>query len=224
MSGGGKEKKPRDSAQTRALAAVAAEKWNFAQSKLRPLQQLYMEQVGQINTDQNKQYVRGRANDGMQDALGDASSAIAKQAHTRGLSLDSGAVSGANTDAAIAAASAGGDTANRGELELGNQEVMGMQNILNMGSGQETRALAGMTRMSRAASDDARSSAINTFNRRSANLQTLGTIAGAGTRAAMKGWETPEPTANMATSEGNPTGWAYDDYGTANPNLGLSMS
>lgn len=223
MSGGGDDNDPEDSPQTRHLAYVAAEKWNFAQRKLRPLQDLYMEQVGKINSDQNKQFVRGRANDGAQDALGAATGAISKRAAGAGLDLDSGRVSSSATDAAIAAAKGGGETSVRGEFELGNQEVTGMQNILNMGNGQETRALSGMKRMSQVASNDARQEAISEFNRRSANLQTLGTVGGAAVRYGM-GSEWGNAGQQMVSSEDNPLGWSYDDYGGLDPTRQVGLA
>lgn len=225
MSGGSKPKKPSDNEHTRNLAYVAAEKWNFAQEKLKPLQEKYMEHVGSINSDSNRSFVRGRANDGMQDALGATTGAVRERSAQAGLDMGSGGVSGSNTDAAIAAATRGGETAARAEFELGGDEITGMQNIINMGNEQETSALRGMSRMAQIASGDARREVVADFNRRSANLQTLGSVAGMGASYAMNGgFGGGGEQQQMMTSEGNQLGWSYDDYGMANPNLPVGVS
>ncbi len=70
----------------------------------------------------------------------------------------------------------------RGQFEQENQQVQGLQNIVAMGQGDAGQAQAGLSTVASYAQSDARSEAVQSFNRRSANLQLLGQVAGAGTR------------------------------------------
>ncbi len=106
----------------------------------------------------------------------------------------------------------------------GNAVGCGTLKIRNLDSEQETRGLSGMSTLSRVASDDARREVVNNFNRRSANLQTLGTIAGAATRYGLDGgWSNPDMQ-QMTTSKDNPLGWSYDDHGYADPRLNTGVA
>lgn len=186
MSGGGGDNDIEDTPEQKYLAQVAAEKWNFAQDKLAPLQNEYMQQVEQMDSPGRKAYIMGRANQATQAAIGHGSEQLGKQAQAAGIDPSSGKFKGLMADAAADAASAGGETAARALAEQDNQKALGLQNVLAMGSGQDTRALAGLTDMSSLSSQQARADAFNAFNDRTANLNTLGTVAGAGTRHYMQ--------------------------------------
>lgn len=184
MSGGGDDR-AEDSKQSRQLASIAAEKWNLAQTKLRPLQEEYLEDVRDIDSDENRSFVQGRVNAGMQLGLSDNIDAVNTGGAGAGLDVGSGKSTTAMTDAVIAAATGGADTAARADFELGAQEEIGLSNYLAMGTGQEASALSGMSDVSRLAGQKSRSDAVTAFNRRSANLQTLGATAGAMTSHVM---------------------------------------
>jgi len=181
MSGGGGDTDIEDTPEQRYLAQVAAEKWNFAQDNLAPLQNEYMQQVEQMDSPGRKSYIMGRANQSTQAAIGRGAEQLGNEAQAAGIDPSSGKFKGLMMDATTDAASAGGEVAARALAEQDNQKALGLQNVLAIGSGQDTRALAGLTDMSSLSAQQARGDAYNAFNRRSANLQTLGTLAGAGT-------------------------------------------
>ncbi len=193
--GGGGDTEIKDTPEQKYLAKVAAEKWNFAQDNLAPLQNEYMQQVEQMDSPGRKAYIMGRANQGTQAAIGRGAEQLGSQAQAAGIDPSSGKFKGLMMDAATDAASAGGETAARALAEQDNQKALGLQNVLAIGSGQDTRALAGLTDMSSLSAQQARSDAYGAFNRRSANLNTLGTLAGAGTRYYLN--QNPMQSANQ---------------------------
>lgn len=185
MSGGGGDNDIEDTPEQKYLAQVAAEKWNFAQDKLAPLQNEYMQQVEQMDSPGRKAYIMGRANQGTQAAIGRGAEQLGNQAQAAGIDPSSGKFKGMMMDSTAEAASAGGEVAARAMAEQDNQKVAGLQNVLAIGSGQDTRALAGLTDMSSLSAQQARADAYGAFNRRASNLNTVGTLAGAGTRYYM---------------------------------------
>lgn len=212
MSGGGGDTNIKDTPEQRELAAVGAEQWNYAQQVLGPMQDLYINQVHNLDSADRQQYITGQTNLGMQDAMGEASGQMVTTASANGLDLGSGRVKSALSGGAMDAAIIGGDTSARALMEQDKQKVRGLQNVVAMGSGQQTQAIAGLSDITDLSAQTARSDAVNAFNRRSANLQTLGSLTGAGTAYYMNNL----PAVNSgysgnagSTADGNPKsiGW-----------------
>ena len=200
MSGGG-DNEIKDTQQQKDLAYVAAQGWNFSQEELAPLQQMYMDKVDATADPSRKEFISGRANLGQQSATGEAVSQITTGAASKGLDLNSGKFKSGLTDIATGAGSSGGQVASQGKFEQDSQYIKGMQSIVDIGSGQQAQAVAGLSDMASVAGANARSDATNTFNRRSANLQTLGTLAGAGARYGMQ-QSAPTTAAGLRLQDG----------------------
>ncbi|MGY8872234.1 MAG: hypothetical protein ACKVJE_17495 [Pseudomonadales bacterium] len=200
MSGGG-DNEIKDTQQQKDLAYVAAEGWNFSQEELAPLQEKYMEKVDSMADPSRKEFIAGRANLGQQAATSEAVSDVATGASSHGLDLNSGKVKGALTDIATGAGKTGGQVASQGKFEQDTQHIKGMQSIVDMGSGQKTQAVAGLSDIASIAGANARSDAVDSFNERSSNLQAVGTVLGAGTRYAMKS-SAPTTAAGLRLEDG----------------------
>lgn len=179
--GGGGDSKVKDTPEQRQLAQVAAEKWNYAQENLAPLENAYMESVGDMTIDANMSYIAGRTLQSQQQAVSEASQQAGMQLGQAGVDPSSGRAQAAMSGIALGGASAGGETLGRAQFEQENQQVQGLQNIVAIGQGQSGQAQAGLSSIAAQSAVDARQSAANRFNRRSANLQLLGQVAGAGT-------------------------------------------
>ena len=179
--GGGGDTTVKDTPEQRQLAQVAAEKWNFAQEKLAPLENAYMESVGDMTSDANMSYIAGRTLQSQQQAVSDASQQAGLQLSQAGIDPSSGRAQSAMSGIALGGASAGGETLGRAQFEQENQQVRGLQNIVAIGQGQAGQAQQGLSSIASQSAVDARQTAANRFNRRSANLQLLGQVAGAGT-------------------------------------------
>ncbi|MDW0357726.1 hypothetical protein Q8G38_00180 [Halomonas venusta] len=179
--GGGGDTTVKDTPEQRQLAQVAAEKWNFAQEKLAPLENAYMETVGDMTSDANMSYIAGRTLQSQQQAVSEASDQAGLQLSQAGIDPSSGRAQSAMSGIALGGASAGGETLGRAQFEQENQQVRGLQNIVAIGQGQAGQAQQGLSSIASQSAVDARQTAANRFNRRSANLQLLGQVAGAGT-------------------------------------------
>ncbi len=189
MSGGGSSKssKPEDTPEQRYAAQVAAEKWNFAQAKLAPLENEYMNRVEDMGSAGRSSYIRGASNQSTMAGLGAAESQVGLQLAQGGINPNSGRWQGTQGDAGMQLAQAGGETMGRGLFQQQQEQLRGMQNIVAIGAGQEGQAQTGLNQIASTSAADARADATNSFNRRSANLQLLGNVAGAGTSYGLSG-------------------------------------
>ncbi|WP_428398317.1 hypothetical protein [Marinobacter salarius] len=175
-----------DTPEQRYLAQVAAEKWNFAQEELAPLENKYMESVDDMDSESKMSYIRGRTMQAQTQAQSQAQNELSKGQGRAGINPNSGRAQGDQTGLALDIAEAGGENLGRAQFEQDNQKIMGLQNVTAIGQGQSGRAQAGLSRMAQESSNDAVSDAKQAFNRRSANLQLVGTVAGAGTRYGLE--------------------------------------
>lgn len=178
--GGGGDNTVKDTPEQRQLAQVAAEKWNFAQEKLAPLENAYMESVGDMTTDANMSYIAGGTLQSQQQAVSEATEQAGMQLSQAGIDPSSGRAQSVMSGITLGGASAGGETLGRAQFEQENQQVRGLQNIVAIGQGQAGQAQQGLSSIASQSAVDARQTAANRFNRRSANLQLLGQVAGAG--------------------------------------------
>ena len=205
MSGGGgdSDNTVKDTPEQRYAAQVAAEKWNFAQSNLAPLEDQYMANVEDMDSAGRMSYIRGRTNQASMDNLSQGLHQVDAQLGQAGINPNSGRWLGTQADFAEQNAQQGGETMGRAEFQQQAEQVKGLQNIVAMGSGESTQAQAGLSDIAATSAADARSDAANNFNRRSANLQLLGAAAGAATSYGMNKFGTAAaPSAGTSQSAG----------------------
>ncbi|WP_299202588.1 hypothetical protein [uncultured Amphritea sp.] len=182
MSGGGSsDNKIKDTPEQKYLAQVAAEQWNFAQENLAPLQQAYMDSVETMDSPERKSFIQGKVNTNTQAAVSGAINGTVAGGESAGIDPSSGRFKLGITEGTTNAASAGGNIASQALFEQDTAKAGGLSNIVAMGSGQESRAVAGLSDISSLSGQNARSDAYNEFNKNSANLQLLGNVAGMGT-------------------------------------------
>lgn len=187
--GGGGSSKVKDTPEQRHLAKVAAEKWNFAQQELAPLEDAYMEDVGGMTSPGKTSYIRGRTMQSMGQTQPGLMQKAGDQMTQAGIDPSSGRFQAEMSGISDDVGSAGGETLGRAQYEQQTQQVKGLQNIVAMGQGEATQAQQGIAGVATQAASDARGQATNAFNRRSANLQLLGNLAGAGARYGLEGLE-----------------------------------
>lgn len=204
MSGGGgdSDNTVKDTPEQRHAAQVAAEKWNFAQSNLAPLEDQYMANVEDMDSAGRMSYIRGRANQASMDNLSQGLQRVGAQLGQAGINPNSGRWLGTQADFAEQNAQQGGETMGRAQFQQKAEQVKGLQNIVAMGSGESTQAQAGLSDIAATSAADARSDAANNFNRRSANLQLLGAAAGAAANYGMNKFGSAAPSAGTSPSVG----------------------
>jgi len=181
MSGGGgkSDNTIKDTPEQRYAAQVAAEKWNYAQDRLAPLEDQYMANVEDMDSAGRMSYIRGATNQASMNNLSQGLQQVGAQLGQAGVNPNSGRWQGTQADWAEQNAQQGGETMGRAQFQQEAEQVKGLQNIVAMGAGESAQAQAGLSDIAATSARDARSSATNNFNRRSANLQLLGSAAGA---------------------------------------------
>jgi len=187
MSGGGgkSDNTIKDTPEQRYAAQVAAEKWNYAQDRLAPLEDQYMANVEDMDSAGRMSYIRGATNQASMNNLSQGLQQVGAQLGQAGVNPNSGRWQGTQADWAEQNAQQGGETMGRAQFQQEAEQVKGLQNIVAMGAGESAQAQAGLSDIAATSARDARSSATNNFNRRSANLQLLGAAAGAATSYGM---------------------------------------
>ncbi|MGP9826906.1 hypothetical protein ACT048_20750 [Ectopseudomonas khazarica] len=177
--GGGGDNDIKDTPEQRYAAQVAAEKWNFAQDQLAPLENEYMARVDGMDSARRMGYIAGRVNQSTMQQQAELGQQVGLQMGQAGIDPSSGRWLGSMADATQAVAAGGGDTLGRAQFEQSKQKVAGLQNIVAIGSGESTQAQAGLSDLASTAAADSRAKSIDTFNRKQANLQLLGAVGGA---------------------------------------------
>jgi uncharacterized protein (DUF849 family) len=193
MSGGGDDDtKITDTPEQRYMAQIAAEKWNFAQDNLAPLEDLYMKRVDDLDSASRNSYLRGVTNQANQASLGNNTQKVTQQLGQAGINPNSGRFIGTQTQLADQSASNGGETMGRAQFQQQIEKTKGLQNVIALGAGKETMATNGLGDIANASSKDAMADSRQAFSRNQSNLQLLGTLAGGATRvglaAAGNGW------------------------------------
>lgn len=180
MSGsGGGSTKVEETAEQKAAAKIAAEKWTFSQEKLAPLENRYMANVEDMDSAGRMSYIRGATNQASMGNLSQGLQQVGSQLGLAGINPNSGRWTGTQADLAEQNAQHGGETLGRAQFQQGAEKITGLQNIVAMGAGQSTQAQAGLGDIAAQSAATARSDAVNSFNRKSANLQLLGAAGGA---------------------------------------------
>lgn len=207
MSGGGGKETDntiKDTPEQRYAAQVAAEKWNFAQSTLAPLENEYMARVEDMDSAGRMSYLRGVTNQASQAQLSNGMVEVGQQLGQAGVDPSSGRWNGTMTDLGQGVALTGGETMGRAQFQQGSEKIRGLQNITAIGSGQSGQAQVGLSQMASQSAADTRGEAANNFNRRSANLQLLGAAAGAATSYGMGKLNTPTSTGLNMQGQSSP--------------------
>lgn len=185
--GGGGSSKVKDTPEQRYNAQVAAERWNYAQEKLVPLENQYMDDVKAMDSAQNRAYVAGRANQAGQAQLSSALSQTPATLGASGVDPSSGRGFGARAGITRQVGSAAGDAAGRGVNQTAQGYAQGLSNLIAIGQGQEGTATAGLSTVANQSVNQAIQNNQRAYNKRQSNLQLLGALGGAGAGFAMGG-------------------------------------
>lgn len=175
----------KETAEEKELAQIAKEKWEFTQSTLNPLMDQYMAKTDAMKSDAAYDYTAGRVNEASQVRQGQQREQVNQNLNQAGIDPGSGRAIQTNTQLETVGATEAGDLGARAGVEQTNQYVKGNQTITAIGMGQQAEAQAGLGEVAREATNETINDSYNTFNRNSANMQLLGTVAGIGAGSYM---------------------------------------
>ena len=178
--GGGGSTKIKDSASQKALASIAAQRFNLYQQYYVPLENQYMSDVFAMKSPSAFKDVEGFVSAVQQPEF----QAGRRQMQQRAFAMGADPTSGQYQAAASAMNQAQAAGMGRGTAEALSGQVdryyQGMQNIVAMGQGQAGGAMAGLGDVAALAQQRSRSIAQQNLGRYTSGLGALGTAAGLG--------------------------------------------
>ncbi|HFG1783599.1 TPA: hypothetical protein ACGF4J_001313 [Vibrio cholerae] len=183
--GGKKDGRVQETAAEIAASQVAVKEWNLYNTELKAFEDIFIRRVNNLNSEVNMADVKQAADLNYQSEYGKAREAATENLLASGVDPSSGTFKATLSRLATDQTLAQGDTVNRAQVNEQDKYVVGKQDIVALGAGQKAEGLAGMGETARLSLKKATSDAAAAFNRRSANAQAVGTLAGIGTSMYM---------------------------------------
>ena len=179
MCGGGSTK-IKDSASQKALASIAARRFNLYQQYYVPLENQYMSDVFAMMDPESFKTVEGFVNAVQQPQFQNARRQMQQAAFSQGVDPTSGryqAAAGAMQTAQARGMSAGTTEALSGQVD---RYYQGMQNIVAMGQGQAGQAMAGLGDVAALAQQRSAAEAKSSLSSYLGRQQGIGAAVGTG--------------------------------------------
>lgn len=199
MCGGGGSNEVKETSEQKALAKIAAERWNYAQQEFAPYQQKYMDKVEKINSQDQFNKVGGEVNQSYAHEFGKATDNLQTQMTAAGVDPSSGKFQTGLGDMTVNQGSATADGQNRADTTQSDRYVAGLENVVNMGQGKASSAEAGLGDVAALSGQKASRDAVAAFQNRQDNMDAVGTIGGMAASYGLANAGTP-------TAAGHPVG------------------
>lgn len=169
----------KETKEEQALADVAAKKWQYYQETYRPLEDAYMAQVGELNSQGSYDFAGGTAASATTAAFDGARQNMAEAMQQQGVNPNSGKYKSGMSGLSDAEAMSSADNKSRALTSQQDEYVTGISNISAIGRGQSTTAQAGLSDLAQAANQKAASDAGNAWNSKAATTNAVGGLFGA---------------------------------------------
>ena len=178
----------------KAAAGVAIEQWDLYKNDLQKYEDLFMEKVGDLNSEGEFDKLAGTAALGTAKTFGEVRAGLADSMAASGADPTSGryqeAMEGLATDQALSQT----DTANRAQSSQQDKHVAGLKDVVSIGAGQKAESLTGMGDVATTSLRKATSDAQSSFQSQQATAGLVGTLAGAGTAYGLASLKAPAAT------------------------------
>lgn len=183
-SGGGGSNKVKPTKAENEQARVALQKYNLSR-ELSYVRDQYRDSVGQLDSDNARSAMAGRANVAAQAVNSQAMQSAAASNRSAGIDPSSGRGMATTTGVAGAAGANTGRAQSESLFALKTAALQGKENSIAQALGQETRATAGLQDIASQSAENAAQNAYGTFNSNAAKSSALGSLAGVGVSAYM---------------------------------------
>lgn len=181
MSGGG-GKRPDETEEQRALAEIAAQRFNRYKEVFAPLEDQYIQQVFDVRNQGNYETAGGLASAEYQRSFQDTNEKAAGQMFQQGVDPSSGAFQGNSAALRRAQAVKQGMGISGAKVANTDRFYQGLKGVISMGQGQASEAIGGMSDIAQTAQQRANAAAESSFQSNSALRSGL--MAGAGYAAS----------------------------------------
>ena len=199
---GGKPKKAKETEQERAQAEIAHKQWELYKNELRPLEDNFIQRVDGLNSQSSMDRAKASADLNYNQAFSQARGEAAAGMAAAGVDPSSGKFKQAMSDITQDQALGQADTVNRAQSSQQDKYIAGLSDVAAIGMGQQATAMAGLADVASLSQNKAANDAYNSFNRRSANQQFVGTVGGAGLRGYDE-WRGNQPQAKLTNDSLN---------------------
>jgi len=185
--GGGSDGKIKDTAAQKALAKIAAKRFNLYQQHFVPLEQQFMSDVFSLRSPGAFQSVEGYVNAISTPEYQQARGQLEQNLFAQGSDPSSGQFQGKS--AAITKAQQRGMSLSTSEALSGQTDrfYQGIQNIVALGEGNAGETMSGLGDIGDIASRRAQETARTAYAKNTAGQQMIGSAAGIGLGAYMMG-------------------------------------
>lgn len=170
----------KETKEEQALAEVAQKKWQYYQDNYRPLEDEYMSQVDNLDSEGAYDFASGTAASAATAAFDGARKNMASDLQGAGINPNSGKYKSGMAGLADAEAMSSADNKSRAMTSQQDEYVTGLSNVSAIGRGQSTNAQAGLSDLAQSANAKAANDAGNAWNNKAATIGAAGSLFGAG--------------------------------------------
>lgn len=178
--GGGGSNEIKETAAQQAAADVASKQWDIYSNELKGFEDTFIQRVDNYNSESNMANTKQDTDLAYASTFSDTRKAAQGQLAAAGVDPSNAkyqeTMTGISSDQSVQQA----DTINRAQAAEQDKHMAGLQDVTAIGMGQKSGALNGMGSVADNSIRKAKADAEDAFNRRAANQQLVGAVAGAG--------------------------------------------
>ncbi|MBS0056970.1 hypothetical protein [Yersinia sp. Marseille-Q3913] len=182
MGKGGGSTEVKETAQELAAAEIAGKQWTLYQNELKPMENLFISKVDNLNNASKYDDAAGTVNLGYQQEFGNARQQSATELAASGVDPSSGKFQGTQHTLQSDQVAGQIDTTNRAQTSQQDKYVAGLQDVVAMGAGQKADALSGYSNIASQSLSKATSDAQKSLSDRQAVGQLVGAAGGMAAR------------------------------------------
>lgn len=183
MGKGGGSTEVKETSQELAAAEIAGKNWALYKEDLRPMENLFMDKVDNMNNESKYDDAAGTVNLGYQQEFGKARQQAATELAAGGVDPSSGKFQGTLQTLQSDQVAGQIDTTNRAQTSQQDKYVAGLQDVVAMGAGQKSDALSGYSNIANQSLSKATSDAQKSLSDRQAVGQLVGAVGGVAARS-----------------------------------------
>ncbi len=193
LGGGGDNEIP-ETAEEKELAAIAQERWDRYKEVYIPLENAYMETVGNYDSAGNREAIATKVAGGLKADLSEQMAGANSNMFAKGVNPNDGAFKGAGTAALTKGSAVLANAVNSANLGLGTEKISRQQGLVQMGQGQAINAVKSFGDIASDSMDLAVSNAESDFNASQSWSNLAGNVTGAYSRYGLRDKDTKEST------------------------------
>ncbi|UKA03859.1 hypothetical protein [Photobacterium damselae] len=184
--GGRKSQEVPETTAQKTQAEVANKQWDLYENELKGFENKFIQRVDNFNSSSKMEKTKQTAGLSYASSFGHARKQLDQSMTANGVDPSSQKFQNAQANLSDDQGLELSDTVNRAQSSEQDKYLAGLQDVAAMGMGQKSDALGSIGDVANASLRKATSDAYDSFNRRAANNQLIGTVTGAGVSAGLR--------------------------------------